>query len=202
MANVPFHKRLTHLAGRRDENGRRRPEHLKPWETRDILVLTRNGYTVPEVAKLVERDEGTVTRVLAYARDFERRKLVKDAKEAFKVAMRVAAENGDHKPALEWLDRYGAIPETSRQRTQLQAANIAASAQRDVTRHLARTANGIQPTVNIGFGLPAQLQDGDSQSVQISVTSGDSTALNNPVRTDIQHASEPRLLRAVGTLEG
>ena len=140
-----------------------------------------------------------MTRVLAYARDFERRKMVKDAKEAFKVAMRVAAENGDHKPALEWLDRYGAIPETSRQRTQLQAANIAASAQRDVTRHLARTANGIQPTVNIGFGLPMQLPGGDSQTMQVTLASGVLEGAKTSGCTDILPAEPNTHLRALDT---
>lgn len=195
-------KRLRHLAKRRDESGRRRPTHLKDWERDDILVLANAGYPVADIVTLTDRSVDAVRWVLAEERDRLRRKHADEANELVMAAARVAAEKGDHRPAMEWLDRNGAIPETSRQRTAVAIANITADAQRHLTKHLQGGAPRSGPTVNIGFGLPAQLTDGDSQSVQISVTPGDSTALNNRPRTDIHDVLEPKLLGAVGTLEG
>jgi hypothetical protein len=47
----------------------------------------------------------------------------------YMTAAQVAATNGDHKPALEWLERHGAIPESSRKRTAILQARLAAEGQ-------------------------------------------------------------------------
>jgi transposase-like protein len=144
-------------------------------EKSDILALLAVGRTVADVARSMDRDERTVATVVAD----HRRKLRDDNADAYhaiyKEAATAAAARGDHKPALEWLDRMGAIPETSRQRTQLQASQIAADAQRDVTRHLARGGDGHGPVVNIGIGLPGQLGQGVSQILSHSVTIEDAS---------------------------
>lgn len=131
---------------------------LKKWEAKDILVLHAAGYSNRDIATLVDRDPSTVSLVIA--KDLAR-KAKSDASEYMamhKRATEVAAERGDAKPAMDMLDRLGAVPVTSQQRTALQRAQIAADAQRDVTRHLAtRPAVGSGPSINIGIGLPAQL---------------------------------------------
>jgi transposase-like protein len=152
-------------------------------ERADILALLAIGRTVADVARSIDRDERTVAGVVA-----DHRRTLREADgdtyhAIYKEAAQAAAARGDHKPALEWLDRMGAIPETSRQRTQLQASQIAADAQRDVTRHLAKAGDGHGPVVNIGIGLPSQLGAGVSQ---INVSHSDSRS----------HALEPGLIVA------
>jgi transposase-like protein len=139
-------------------------------EQEDILSLVAVGYTVAEVARTLDRDPGTVARAVASHRKALRDEHAAEFHQLFHEAAKVAASNGDAKPALEWLDRMGAIPETSRQRTQLQAAGIAADAQRDVTRHLAKQGNGQGPTVNIGIALPSQLPASLGDMPQYSIT--------------------------------
>lgn len=126
-------------------------------EKADVLALLASGHSQADVCRMLDRDPRTVASVVAEHRKAQRDLHAEEYQAIYKEAAKMAAANGDHKPALEWLDRFGAIPETSRQRTQIEAARISADAQRDVTRHLARTANGVQPTVNIGIGLPGQL---------------------------------------------
>lgn len=137
--------------------GRRRPTHIGELEKADVLALLASGHSQADVCRMLDRDPRAVAAVVAEHRQAQRDSHAAEYHAIYKQAAQLAAANGDHKPALEWLDRFGAIPETSRQRTQLEAARIAADAQRDVTRHLARTGDGHGPTVNIGIGLPGQL---------------------------------------------
>lgn len=148
-------------------SGRRRNTLVQADERADILTLSKGGYHQVDIAKMLDRSEVTIAKVLAEHRRDEREAHENDYKDMFKVSAKVAAENGDHKPALEWLDRYGAIPESSRQRTAILQARVAADAQRDVTRHLAKAGDGHGPVVNIGIGLPSQLV---SQSLSHTVT--------------------------------
>jgi hypothetical protein len=171
-ANRRFISTLRRLNRRRDPVSKRRRNTLIGDDERaDILALLAIGRTVADVARSLDRDERTVASVVA-----QHRRELRDAEGVayhaiYKEAAAAAAARGDHKPALEWLDRMGAIPETSRQRTQLQAAQIAADAQRDVTRHLAKGGDGHGPVVNIGIGLPSQLMGSDLTVLSSTVQS-------------------------------
>jgi hypothetical protein len=112
------------------------------------------GYPAARIAKLVMRSVETVSLVVATQRQ-EARELNAERVHGYMLrAAEVAAEQGDHRPALEWLDRYGAIPETSKQRTMLERARIGAAAMRDQSRHLTRGAGALPqagPVINIGI---------------------------------------------------
>jgi hypothetical protein len=151
-------------------------------ETRDILILAGGGHHQAEIAKMMDRSEATIAKVLAEHRAKEREEEQGDYKAMFKVSARVAAESGDHRPALEWLDRYGAIPESSKSRTAILQARLAAEGQAAVTSHL-RSGQVSGPVVNIGIGLPNQIQAGDSQVLFSTVQSS-------------THASKPGLIVA------
>lgn len=123
-----------------------------------------SGYSVAAIAGMLDRSEATVAKVVADHRQAQRATHAEEYEAMFKAAAKVAAANGDHKPALEWLDRYGAIPETSRQRTAIHAAQVAAAGQVAVTRHLNAAAS---PTIQIGIAMPGQLPV-SSTSSQVS----------------------------------
>jgi hypothetical protein len=152
---------------------RRRNTLVREDETRDILILAGGGHHQAEIAKMMDRSEATIAKVLAEHRAKERDAEQGEYKAMFKVSARVAAEGGDHRPALEWLDRYGAIPESSKSRTAILQARLAAEGQAAVTSHL-RAGAVSGPVVNIGIGLPSQLQAGDSQILYSTVQSRES----------------------------
>ena len=74
------------------------------------------------------RAEFGLRGVLAEEQGKQRRKLERQYAEWHMKATEMAAANGDAKPAMDMLDRLGAVPVTSRQRTELLKAQISASA--------------------------------------------------------------------------
>jgi hypothetical protein len=180
----PFIKTLRRLNRRRDTLKRRRPTQIHDDERKDILSLLAAGYDQVSVARVVDRDERTIMRVVAQHRATLREADEAEFKDIYKGAAKIAATKGDHRPALEWLDRMGAIPESSRQRTTILAAKVAAEGQAAVTKHL-HAGVAPSPVVNIGFSMPAQLMPAVSET-----TSG-------PV-TRLLPASENQRLTAIG----
>ena len=147
---------------RRDKLDRRRPTQIRDEERRDILTLHGAGYTFARIAETLDRSEVTIARVV---RDSQAQ--LREAHEAalmanYMRASEVAAENGDHRPALEMLDRLGAIPETSRQRTSLAVAHMTSEAQRAMVANSPRASAQHGPTVNVGIAFPSQLPQGVS----------------------------------------
>jgi hypothetical protein len=142
---------------RDDETGRRRPTRLLAWERKDILTLHAAGYSGDAIARTLDRDPKTILRVIAEDLAKARKKDEKEYRELHKRAATLAAENGDAKPAMDMLDRLGAVPVTSQQRTALLRAQIAADAQRDSVIMSSGSGRGAAPMVQIGIGLPAHL---------------------------------------------
>jgi hypothetical protein len=120
-----------------------------------MLSMLAAGYHATDIARMLDRDERTVARVVSEHRKAQRDAHAAEFEEMYMMAAKVAATNGDHKPALEWLDRHGAIPESSRQRTAILQARLAAEGQAAATKHL--QAAGHSPTIQIGIAMPGQL---------------------------------------------
>jgi hypothetical protein len=158
-------KRLRRLSKRRDdETGRRRPTRLLAWERKDILTLHAAGYSGDAIARTLDRDPKTILRVIAEDLAAARKKDEKEYRKLHLRAATLAAENGDAKPAMDMLDRLGAVPVTSAQRTALTRAEITASAMRDqVTMHASRPTQPAGPSVQIGIGLPMHMGSSDLQ---------------------------------------
>jgi hypothetical protein len=148
---------------------RRRNTLIGDEEREDILTLHKAGYTFSRIANTLDRTEATVARVVHASQAALREQFEKPLLATYARAAEVAAEDGDHRPALDMLDRLGSIPETSRQRTALSVAFMTSEAQRAMVTSGAKAqlpAHG--PIVNIGIGLPGQLQQGDSQVQTVS----------------------------------
>lgn len=142
-------------------SGKRRPTQVREDERGDILALARAGYTLSRIASTLDRDERTVSRVVAEERAQLREKHEDRLMAACFAAIDVAAAQGNAKPAIEMLDRLGSIPETSRQRTSLAVAQMTSDAQHAlVTSGLRDKANG--PTIQIGIAMPPQLSSSTS----------------------------------------
>jgi hypothetical protein len=135
--------------------GRKRNTLVRDDERADILTLARAGYAIARIADLLSRDERTVARVVTEDRDTLRKAKETELLDLHMIAARVAAENGDHRPVMDMMDRLGIVPETSRQRTQLQVARMASEAQVAVTKHLQQPVSS--PTIQIGIAMPSQL---------------------------------------------
>jgi hypothetical protein len=166
---VSLDKRLRHLASRRDETGKLRAMRLKGWERRDILALWATGlYSQKRIAELTMRSPETVSMVLAEKRLKEVEADRDDMRRYYKMAAEMAAAQGNHKPALEWLDRYGEIPETSAQRQATVRTRISARAMHD---QVTSSGRGAGPVVNIGIAMPGQLGQ-TTQNVQVPLALG------------------------------
>ncbi len=155
-------------------SGRKRNTLIRDEERADILTLARAGYAIARIADLLSRDERTVARVVTEDRDTLRKAKETELLDLHMIAARVAAENGDHRPVMDMMDRLGIVPETSRQRTQLQVARMASEAQVAVTRHLQPASS---PTIQIGIAMPGQLPVSQSvghspETLELPVISG------------------------------
>jgi hypothetical protein len=144
---------------------------LKGWERRDILALWATGlYSQKRIAELTMRSPETVSMVLAEKRLKEVEADRDDMRRYYKMAAEMAAAQGNHKPALEWLDRYGEIPETSAQRQATVRTRISARAMHD---QVTSSGRGAGPVVNIGIAMPGQLGQA-TQNVQVPLALGGS----------------------------
>lgn len=137
-------------------SGKRRATLIRQEERDDILSLARAGYTYARIAATLDRDERTIAKVVgeerAQLRELHADRLMATALQATEVA----ASRGDARPAIDLLDRIGAIPETSRQRTSLAVAQMTSDAQHAlVASGAARPVAG--PTIQIGIAMPGQL---------------------------------------------
>jgi hypothetical protein len=176
-ANRRFANRLRRLNRRRDPVSKRRRNTLIGDEEReDILTLHKAGYTFARIANTLDRTEATVARVVHASQAALREQFEAPLLASYARAAEVAAEDGDHRPALDMLDRLGSIPETSRQRTALSVAFMTSEAQRAMVTNGAKAQLAPHgPIVNIGIGLPGQLQQGVSQILSHSVTIEDAS---------------------------
>jgi hypothetical protein len=136
-------------------SGKRRPTQVREDERGDILALARAGYTLSRIASTLDRDERTVSRVVAEERAQLREKHEDRLMAACFAAIDVAAAQGNAKPAIEMLDRLGSIPETSRQRTSLAVAQMTSDAQHALVTSGVTNRQG--PTIQIGIAIPPQL---------------------------------------------
>ena len=137
---------------------------MRAEERDDVLTLHRAGYTIARIAQTLDRNEATVARIVHEGAADLRARFEAPLLASYERAAAVAAENGDHKPALEMLDRLGSIPETSRSRTALAVAYMTSEAQRAMVTSGANALKG--PTVNIGISLPHQM-GASSPEVQV-----------------------------------
>lgn len=128
--------------------------------------MVRAGYGVGEIARTLDRAEATVRGVIEAHRQEFIADASPDAPDAetrgerylrlHEEAAKIAAANGDAKPAMDMLDRLGLVPETSRDRTLLAISREKNIAQTSIASAYG-ARGGQHPTVNIGIGFPAQL---------------------------------------------
>lgn len=151
---------------------RRRPTLVREEERADILTLARAGYTIARIAGTLDRSEATVARIIHEDRDAMRQAHSDELMASYMASVKVAAEQGNHKPALELMDRLGIIPETSRQRTSLAVAQMTSEAQHALVT--SGQGRGSGPTIQIGIAMPGQLSGlGHSpQNLELPVISG------------------------------
>lgn len=173
--------------------GRRRPTLIREQERDDILTLQAAGYTIAKIANMVDRAEASVARVLNEQKVQLRGEYEKGLLGSYMVATTVAAEKGDHRPALEMLDRLGAIPETSRQRTALATAQIVADAQHAMVANGAGRGGASGPTINIGVALPQQLASSGSFSHELPTI----LSSNPGIMGQNQHALQGKAIEVV-----
>jgi hypothetical protein len=97
---------------------------------------------------------------------------------------------------MDMLDRLGAVPVTSRQRTELLKAQISADAMRDQVTSSARFGS---PMVQIGIGLPGVLQSG--QRLLDPAESPEKTVNFLTIRTDTDEGLDGRHDRHLRTVD-